>query len=100
MFINNFIRHKCSSSSLVTIEQEDNESLWSFITHFNREALTVDEMDDKLLLAASTIELVQIYSSISSMIKNHRPWLNLSIQPQSFMNVEDVIIAKKRKRAK
>ena len=52
MFINNFIRHKCSSSSLVTIEQGDNESLWSFITHFNREALTVDEMDDKLLLAA------------------------------------------------
>ena len=34
------------------------------------------------------------------MIKNHRPWLNLSTQPQSFMNVEDVIIAKKRKRAK
>ena len=36
----------------MTIEQGDNESLWSFITHFNREALTVDEMDDKLLLAA------------------------------------------------
>jgi len=26
--------------------------LQSFITHFNKEALTVDKMDDKLLLAA------------------------------------------------
>ena len=55
LFINNFIgrqRHKCSSSSLLTIEQRENESLRSFITRFNREALTVDEVDDKLLLAA------------------------------------------------
>ena len=54
-FVNNFIggqRHKCSSSSLLTIEQGENESLWSFITRFNREALSVDEVDDKLLLAA------------------------------------------------
>ena len=55
LFVNNFIggqRHKRSSFSLLIIEQGDNESLWSFITHFNREALTVDEMDDKLFLAA------------------------------------------------
>ena len=55
LFFNNFIegqRHKRSSSSLLTIEQGDNESLWSFITRFNREALMVDEMDDKLLLVA------------------------------------------------
>ena len=54
LFVNNFIggqRHKRSSSSLLTIEQGDNESLRSFITSFNKEALTVDEMDDKLLLA-------------------------------------------------
>ena len=36
----------------LTIEQGDNESLQSLITHFNRKALTVDEMDDKLLLVA------------------------------------------------
>ena len=55
LFVNNFIgrqRHKRSSSSLLTIEQGENESLWSFITHFNREALTMDEVDDKILLAA------------------------------------------------
>ena len=55
LFVNNFIggqRHKCSSSSLLTIEQGENESLHSFITWFNREALIVDEVDDKLLLAS------------------------------------------------
>ena len=55
LFVNNFIggqRHKRSSTNLLTIEQGENESLQSFITRFNREALTVDEMDDKLLLAA------------------------------------------------
>ncbi|XP_023902124.1 uncharacterized protein LOC112013972 [Quercus suber] len=55
LFVNNFIggqRHKRSSSSLLTIEQGENESLRSFITRFNREALCMDEVDDKLLLAA------------------------------------------------
>ena len=54
LFVNNFIggqRHTRSSSSLLTIEQRENENLQSFITRFNREALMVDEMDDKLLLA-------------------------------------------------
>ena len=55
LFVNNFIggqRHKRSSSSLLTIEQGENESLQSFITRFNREALSVDKVNDKLLLAA------------------------------------------------
>ena len=55
LFVNNFIRgqrHKRSSSSLLTIKQGENESLRSFITHFNKEALMINEMDDKLLLAA------------------------------------------------
>ena len=55
LFVNNFIggqRHKRSLSSLLTTEQRGNESLQSFITHFNREVLTVEEMDDKLLLAS------------------------------------------------
>ena len=54
LFVNNFIggqRHKRSSSGLLTIEQRENENLQSFITRFNREALMVDEMYDKLLLA-------------------------------------------------
>ena len=55
LFVNNFVRgqrHKRSLSSLLNIEQGENESLHTFISHFNREALLVDETDDKILLTA------------------------------------------------
>ena len=101
LFVNNFIggqRHKHSSSSLLTIEQGENESLWSFITRFNREALTVDEVDDKLLLAAfhngvnSDLSIYKLYE------KEPQSMAELVHSAQNFMNAEDAIITKKRKR--
>ena len=103
LFVNNFIkgqRHKRCLSSLLTIERGENESLRSFITRFNREALTVDEMDDKLLSAA-------FHNGVNSDLVNHKLYkkepqtmAELVHSSQNFMNVEDAIIAKKRKRAK
>ena len=103
MFVNNFIReqrHKRSSSSLLTIDQRENESLWSFITRFNREALSVDEVDYKLLLAAfhngvdSDLFIHKLYE------KEPQSMAKLVHSAQNFMNAEDAIIAKKRKRSK
>ena len=101
LFVNNFIggqRHKRSSSSLLTIEQGENESLRSFITRFNREALTVDEMDNKLLLVA-------FYIGVNSDLFIHKLYekepqtvAKLVHLAQNFINAEDAIIAKKRKR--
>ena len=101
LFVNNFIegqRHKCFSSSLLTIEQGENESLRSFITRFNREALTVDEVDDKLLLAAfhngvnSDLFIHKLYE------KEPQSMAKLVHSAQNFMNAEDAIITKNRKR--
>ena len=102
LFINNFIggqMHKCSSSSLLAIEQGENESLRSFITCFNRESLTVDEMDDKLMLVA-------FHNGVSSDLFIHKLYdqktqtmAKLIHSAQSFTNAKDAIIAKKRKRA-
>ena len=101
LFVNNFIggqRHKCSSSGLLTIEQGENESLQSFVTRFNREALTVDEMDDKLLLAAFPNGVN--FSLFINKLYEQEPqtMVELIHSAQSFMNVEDAIIVKKRKR--
>ncbi|XP_075633343.1 uncharacterized protein LOC142605790 [Castanea sativa] len=103
LFVNNFIggqRHKRSLSSLLTIEQGQNESLRSFITHFNREVMTVDKMDDKMLLAAFhngvNFDLV-IHKLYEQEPQTMAELIHLA---QSFMNVKDVIIAKKRKKAK
>ncbi|XP_065634728.1 uncharacterized protein LOC136069769 [Quercus suber] len=102
LFVNNFIggqRHRRSTSSLLTIEQGENESLHSFITRFNREALTVDEVDDKLLLAAfhngvnSDLFIHKLYE------KEPQSMAELVHSAQNFMNAEDAIIDKKRKRA-
>ena len=102
LFVNNFIggqRHKRYSSSLLTIEQGENESLWSFITRFNIEALSVDEVDDKLLLVA-------FHNGVNSDLFIHKLYekeppsmAELVHSAQNFMNVEDAIIAKKRKRS-
>ncbi|XP_065622630.1 uncharacterized protein LOC136064614 [Quercus suber] len=101
LFVNNFIggqRHKHSSSSLLTIEQGENESLRSFITRFNGDALAVDEVDDKLLLVA-------FYNGVHSDLFIHKLYeqapqtmAELVHSAQNFMNAEDAIIAKKRKR--
>ena len=102
LFVNNFIggqRHKRSLSSLLTIEQGENESLRSFITCFSREAFIVDEMDDKLLLAA-------FHSGVNLDLFIHKLYeqepqtmAELVHSTQNFMNAEDAIIAKKRKKA-
>ena len=102
LFVNNFIggqRHKRFSSSMLTIEQGENESLRSFITHFNKEALSVDEVDDKLLLAA-------FHNGVNSDLFKHKlyekypqPMAELDHSAQNFMNAKDTIIAKKRRRS-
>ena len=101
LFVNNFIggqRHKRSSSSLLTIERGENESLQSFITRFNKEALTVDKMDDKLLLAAFH-NRVNFDLFIHKLYEQEpQTMAELVHSAQNFMNAEDAIIAKKRKR--
>ena len=85
-------------SKLLTIEQGENESLRSFITRFKREALIMDEMDDKLLLAA-------FHNGVNSNLFIHKLYeqkpqtmAELVHSAQNFMNAKDAIIAKKRKK--
>ena len=84
---------------MLTIEQGENESLRSFITRFNKEALSVDEVDDKLLLAAfhngvnSDLFIHKLYE------KEPQSMAELVHSAQNFMNAEDAILAMKRKRS-
>ena len=101
MFVNNFFegqRQKHSLSSLLNIEQGENESLHTFISCFNREALLVDEMDNKILLAA-------FYNGVSSDLFIHKLYdqepqtmAKLIYSAQSFINAKDAIIAKEKKK--
>ena len=101
MFVNNFFegqRQKHSLSNLLNIEQGENKSLHTFISHFNREALLVDGMDNKILLAA-------FYNGVSSDLFIHKLYdqepqtmAKLIYSAQSFINAKDAIIDKEKKK--
>ena len=70
----------------------------TLISRFNREALLVDEMDDKIFLVA-------FYIGVSLDLFIHKLYdqelqtmAELIHSTQSFMNVEDAIIVKKKKK--
>ena len=47
-------RYKKSIACLMNMKQREDETLRSYITHFNKGALSIDEADDKILIAAFT----------------------------------------------
>ena len=52
-FTSHFIgghRYKRSMVRLMSIKQREDETLRSYITRFNKEALSIDEADDKILI--------------------------------------------------
>ena len=56
-FTSHFIgRHwyKKSTACLMNIKQREDEMLRSYITRFNKEALSIDKANDKILVAAFT----------------------------------------------
>ena len=56
-FTSHFIerhRYKKSTACLISIRQREDETLRSYIARFNKEALSIDEADDKILVAAFT----------------------------------------------
>ena len=56
-FTTHFIRehrYKKSTACLMNIKQREEETLRAYISCFNKEALSIDEADDKILVAAFT----------------------------------------------
>ena len=47
-------RYKKPTACLMSIKQREDETLRSYITRFNKEALSINEADDKILVAAFT----------------------------------------------
>ena len=100
-FVNNLFRghrQKRSSSSLLNIEQGENNSSCTFIRRFNRKALLVDKMDNKILLAAfynkvsSNLFIYKLYDQDPQMMAE------LIHSAQFFMNAKGAIIVKKKKK--
>ena len=77
-FISHFIgghKYKKSIACLMSIKQREDETLRSYITCFNKEALSIDEADDKILVAGcGRVSSCSLYTKTT-----RRPCLKYSI---------------------
>ena len=97
-FVTHFIRgqrYKRSLVSLLKIKQREDERLRSYVTHFNKEALLIDEADDKVLVTTFTNEL-QSGEFLFSIYKNDlKTMANMLYKAIKYMNAEDAMIARR-----
>lgn len=88
---------------MLNIKQWEDESLRLYVTCFNKEALLIDEADDKVLVTVFTNGL-QSREFLFSIYKNDpKTMADMLYKATKYMNVEDAMIAwgsrpKKRER--
>ncbi|XP_030941109.1 uncharacterized protein LOC115965930 [Quercus lobata] len=90
-------RYKRSTACLMSIKQREDETLRSYISHFNKEALSIDEADDKILVAAFTNGLRK-GKFLFSLYKNEpKTMLEVLYRATKYMNAEDALLAREEK---
>ena len=89
----------------MSIKQWEDETLRSYITYFNKEALSIDEADDKILVVAFTNGLQKGKFWFSLYENDSKTMLDVLYWATKYMNAEDTLLAweekpKKRERQK
>ena len=67
--------------------------LRSYITHFNKEALSIDEADDKIVVAAFMNGLWKGKFLFSLYKNNPKTMSNVLYRATKYMNVENALLA-------
>ena len=81
----------------MSIKQREDETLRSYIARFNKEALSIDEANDKILIATFTNEL-QKGKFLFSLYKNDlKTMLDVLFRATKYMNAEDALLAHEEK---
>ena len=90
-------RYKKSTTCLMIIKQREDETLRSYISRFNKEALSIDEADGKTLVAAFTNGLRK-GKFLFSLYKNDQKTMSEGLyRATKYMNDEDALLAQKEK---
>ena len=99
-FTSHFIgghKYKRSTACLMSIKQREDKTLRSYITRFNKEAISIDEADDKILVAAFTNGLRK-GKFLFSLYKNDlKTMLEVLYRATKYMNAEDALLAREEK---
>ncbi|XP_065639045.1 uncharacterized protein LOC136071541 [Quercus suber] len=99
-FTTHFIRghrYKKSMACLMSIRQREDETLRSYIARFNKEALSVDKADDKILVAAFTNGLRKGKFLFSLYKNDPKTMSEVLYRATKYMNAEDTLQAQEEK---
>ena len=99
-FTVHFIRghkYKKFTSCLMSIRQREDKTLRSYISCFNKEVLSIDEADDKILAAAFTNGLRKGKFLFSLYKNDPKTMSEVLYRATKYMNVEDALLAREEK---
>ena len=81
----------------MSIKQREDETLRSYIAHFNKEALSIDEADDKILVAAFTNGLRKGKFLFSLYKNDPKTMSDIPYRATKYMNVEDTLLGREER---
>ncbi|XP_030948964.1 uncharacterized protein LOC115972870 [Quercus lobata] len=81
----------------MNIKQREDETLRSYITRFNKEALSIDEANDKILVAAFTNGLRNCKFLFSLYKNDPKTMSDVLYRATKYMNAKDALLARKDK---
>ena len=82
---------------MISIKQRKDEALRSYITHFNKEALSIDEAGDKILVVAFTNGLRKGKFLLSLYKNDPKTMFEVLYRATKYMNAEDALLAREEK---
>ena len=81
----------------MNIKQREDETLRSYITRFNKEALSINEADDKILVAVFTNRLWKGKFLFSLYKNDPKTMSDVFYRATKYMNVDDALLAREEK---
>ena len=84
----------------MSIKQWEDETLQAYITRFNKKALSIDEANDKILVAAFTRGLRKGKFLFSLYKNDPKTMTDVLYRATKYMNAEDALLARKEKSKK
>ena len=90
-------RYKKSTACLMSIKQRKEETLRAYISPFNKEALSIDEADDKILVTTFTNGLKEGKFLFSLYKNNPKTMSEVLYRATKYMNAEDALLAREER---
>ena len=90
-------RYKKSTACLISIKQRKDETFRSYIARFNKKALLIDEVDDKILVPAFTNRLWKGKFLFSLDKNDPKTMSDVLYRATKYMNAEDTSLAHEEK---